>query len=519
MSARICGLFCLGLSWFVGQSAGGQVHYPAAPGAIVATESGKLQGADPAPGVRAYLGVRYAKPPIGPLRWQPPQPIEAENETIPALQHGSPCPQQRFGWNNTSADHGTEDCLFLNIWAPASGSGYPVMVYIHGGSNVAGSAAEELSSGLALVPRGVVLVTLDYRLGIFGFLRSPELDAESSHHASGNYGLLDQIAALGWVQRNIGAFGGDPKRVMLFGQSAGSVDTGLLMTSPLARGLFSRALEESGQVLGLMPTASRDESEMAWAPVVQALGADLASMRLATTEEVLKADANAPKPPPLRFWGHRGASVDGWVLPTLPATVFAEGREAPIPLVIGSNVQEIVPSNQSLEATKKAIEDTVAPDLAAKLEAVYARPGADPLLGDTGDRWQTDRDFRCPVRQVATWHAAHGFPTYVYQFDRPSVGKTAALHSSELAFVFGYFPSHRESTDDDAVSAQLEGYWTSFASTGVPGGATLPGWPPFTAKTGTYLHFRADTATPSREANLGDGACALLPADTLPGSR
>jgi para-nitrobenzyl esterase len=493
--------------------------HPPAPAAVVQVESGRLQGSEPAPGVRAYLGVPYAQPPIGPLRWRPPQPVDAWTGIRPALQHGNPCPQQKFGWNNGSAEHGNEDCLFLNVWAPAAGGRHPVMVYIHGGSNVAGSAAEELSNGLTLVPRGVVLVTLDYRLGIFGFMRTPALDAESGHQASGDYGLMDQIAALRWVQKNIAGFGGDPGNVTVFGQSAGSVDTGLLMCSPLARGLFTRALEESGQVLGLMPTATREESEEAWAPVAKALGPNLAAMRAASTEEVLKADAGAPKPPPFRFWGHREASVDGWVLTELPAATFARGGEAPVPLVIGSNVQEIVPRDQPADVTKQSMGDQLGAADVAKLEAIYANPGADPLLGNMGARWQTDRDFRCAVRQVAAWHAAHGFPTYVYQFDRPVPGKQYAEHSSELMFVFHYFPAHTETAADDAVSNELQEYWATFARTGSPAGAAgLPDWPRFSSPAGSYLHFEATSTTPVVAHDLGGGACEVLAGDNLPGS-
>ena len=176
------------------------------------------------------------------------------------------------------------------------------MVYTHGGSNTAGSASEDLSNGLQLVLREVVLVTLDYRLGIFGFFRAPSLDAESGYGGSSNYGLLDQIAALRWVRDNIKAFGGDPADVTIFGQSAGAVDTGLLMASPLACGLLQRALEESGQVLGLMPIASQQQSEDTWATVTKALGSETKAMREASTADVLAAEHDAPKPPSENFW-------------------------------------------------------------------------------------------------------------------------------------------------------------------------------------------------------------------------
>jgi para-nitrobenzyl esterase len=489
------------------------------PGAVVTIDSGMLQGSEPAPGVRAFLGIPYAQPPVGGLRWQSPQPVERWTGTRAALEAGPPCPQQDAGWNKRDAARGAEDCLHLDVWAPATGGKYPVMVYVHGGSNVAGSAPGSAGAGVALVSHGVVLVAVDYRLGIFGFLRSPELDAESSRKTSGDYGLMDQIAALEWVKRNIAAFGGEPGNVMLFGQSAGSVDTGLLMASPRARGLFQRALEESGQVVGLMPTATKEESEQAWAPVVRELGETLATMRAAPLAAVMKADADAPKPPPEAFWGHRGASVDGWTLTELPAKTFAEGREASVPLVIGVNVQEIVSKGMSGSWVDHLMTANVGEENAKKLQEIYAAPGADPLLGDAGARYQTDRDFRCPVVQVATWHAGHGFPTYVYQFDRPDPGDAAAHHSSELMYVFGYLPASA-TAGDRAVSAMMQSYWTTFAKGGSPDGAgDAPVWPRYSAAKKDYLEFPAVGTEVKVGDDLGGEACRVLRGDVLPGAR
>ncbi len=495
----------------------GQVHYEPSLTARVSTNEGSLQGAEPAPGVHAYLGIPYARPPVGLLRWQPPQAYPAWKDLRSAVSHGSPCAQQKFGWNDSSADHGTEDCLFLNVWAPATGSKHAVMVYIHGGSNVAGSAAEELSNGLTLVPKGIVLVTLDYRLGIFGFFRSPALDTESPRHTSGNYGLLDQIAALHWVKRNIASFGGDPSNVMLFGQSAGAVDTGLLMASPLARGLFSRALEESGQVAGLMPTATMEQSEDAWSSVASALGTHPSAMRSVSTAEVLAIEKSAPKPPPENFWGYGGASIDGWVLPALPATIFAQGKEAPVPLVIGSNVQEIVPHDQSADKTQHLMQSLVGNAAASDLEAVYSKAPANIPEGDMGARFQTDRDFRCPVRQVAAWHSANGFPTYVYQFDRSAASDAPAQHSSELRYVFGFPETAEHSLADLVVSQTIQTYWTRFAKEGSPQASELPEWSRFNAAKGNYLHFTASKEEPVLALNLGGRSCAILSGPALPG--
>lgn len=494
-----------------GAQTSGQTGGQASANTRVMLAEGPIEGREAAPGVRAYLGIPYVAAPVGELRWKPPVAVERWRVVRPMVTYGSPCVQHDSGWNTRSAEAGKEDCLYLNVWAAAEkGAGRrPVLVYLHGGSNVAGSASFDLSDGLRLVPKGVVLVTINYRLGIFGFLRTPALDAESGRGSSGDYGLMDQIAALEWVKRNIGRFGGDPGNVTIFGESAGSVDVGLLMTSPRARGLFAKAVEESGQVLGLMPTSTREQAEEAWAPVAKELGADLAAMRGRSAAEVLAADGRAPRPAKEQSWGYRGASLDGWVLTEMPSAVFAAGKEAPVPLMIGSNVQEIVPKNQAPEETKHLIEARLGEAQGGKLEAVYAEPGADPLLGDAGARWATDRDFRCPVRQVATWHAAHGSPTYVYQFDRPAPGKETAVHATELHFLFEAFSEHNDSAADDAVGDLMQRYWTAFAKTGDPNGADAVRWPLFKG-VGEYLHFGVSAVTPTIAKDLGGAACPVL---------
>lgn len=485
-----------------------QISYPPSPHAHVTVEQGSLEGSEPAPNVLAYLGIPYAKPPVGPLRWQPPQPADHWQGVRSATRHGSPCAQQDQGWNRGLPERGREDCLFLNVWTPANAHDLPVMVYIHGGGNVAGTASEDVSNGLKLVAHGVLLVTFDYRLGIFGFFHTPELEQESPHHAAGDYALLDQIAALQWVQRNIAQFGGDPAKVTIFGQSAGGVDTGLMMASPLGRGLFRAAVEESGQVLGLMPTATREESVNAWLPVARQLGPDLAAQRRATTAEVLAAEKQAPPPPVVQWWGWRGASVDGWVLPEEPWRIFAEGHEAPVPLVIGSNVQEIVPGNQPQDQLRHAMEQTVGREEAARLLGLYTLPSAE--LGNPSARWATDHDFRCAVRQVAAWHASHGFPTFVYQFDRPLPGNRIAFHTSELFYLFDFFPgAERPSAEDEQVSENVESYWTSFTRTGAPEG-TLH-WPRFSpAGSGPYLEFPVHGTTPVLLTGFGGEACRII---------
>lgn len=484
-----------------------QKEYPLAPAARVATPQGTLEGVQPAPGVRAWFGIPYAQPPLGELRWQPPQPAQPWQGTRIAAKRGKPCAQLDYGWNHRDALRGDEDCLYLNVWAPAGAHNLPVMFYIHGGSNLAGSGA---SNGLPLVRHGVVLVTVDYRLAIFGFLRTAELDNESPHHASGDYGLLDQIAALQWVHDNIARFGGDPEKVMIFGQSAGAVDTGLLLTSPLARGLFRAALEESGQVLGLMPTATRQESEIAWAPVAQSLGPNLAAQRHATTAQLLAALKAEPLPPPVTWWGDQGASVDGWVLPAMPWRVYEEGKEAAVPLILGSNVQEIVPTAETPEDLSHTIAETVGWQNAARLQSFY-RNTPSALLGPASARFATDHDFRCAVRQLAAWHAGHGFPTWVYQFDRPDPGEASAIHTSELFYLFRSFQGHATPTPEDMkIASDLDQYWTSFAASGKPSGPKP--WPQFSAaRLGPWLHVpKTGTRLEVGTKNLGGEACSLI---------
>ena len=474
----------------------------------IRVEGGTIEGAEPAAGVRAYLGVPFAKAPVGALRWRPPVPAAKWTGTRAATEYGAPCAQTDFGWNKVSAERGSEDCLYLNVWAPMKGERRPVMVYVHGGGNIAGSASYDLSKGTELAARGVVLVTVNYRVGVFGFLRTPELDAESGHGGSGNYGLEDQIAALEWVGRNIARFGGDPRNVTVFGQSAGAIDLGILMTSPRAQGLFARVLAESGTAIGVMPVATKGEAEGEWAPVARELGGDLTAMRARPAAEVLAIAAKTSK---IENWYKRAPSVDGWVVPEMPGEVFRAGREAPVPLLLGSNVREIVLEGQATGETERMIEAQLGPEAGKRLEAVYAKDGADPLLGNMATRWMTDWNLRCATVQIAQWHAGHGFPTYVYRFDRPMPGKETAVHGTELHYLFRAFADQKETVADDAVTNLLQGYWTAFARGGDPNaGAPAVRWPRFGGAGGEYLHIGVSSVTPEVRRDPGGEACGVM---------
>ncbi len=476
------------------------------PRARVTLAQGALEGIEPSPGIFAYFGIPFAQPPVGDLRWKPPQPPRAWQGTRIADHHGAPCPQLDEGWNHWDSQHWSEDCLHLDVWTPAGAHNLPVMFYIHGGSNLAGDG---FADGKPLVRHGVVFVSVNYRMDIFGWFRTPELDAESPRRASGDYGLLDQIAALQWVHDNIAKFGGDPSKVMIFGQSAGAVDTGLLLASPLARGLFRAALEESGQVLGLMPTSAQGESETAWAPVAKALGATLAAQRAMPAAQVMAIDAQAPKPASVNWWGYRGASVDGWVLPEMPWRVYQDGKEAPVALVLGTNVQEIVPEGETLNDLRHDMAEILGYKAAAQLETLYDKT-PDPLLGTPETRFETDHDFHCAVRLLAAWHASHGFPTWVYRFDRPDPGDASAIHTSELYYVFSFQHKVKPSPQDMEIAHAMHEYWTSFAKNAVPTGPAA--WPQYQAKQfGPWLKIpKTGTDIHADDTPFGGDACAIM---------
>ena len=438
-----------------------------AEGPVAQTEDGAVQGTAIGRGA-LFRGIPYAAPPLGSLRWKPPSPVVRWSEVRPAQQSGPPCLQPDLGWNAKDAAASREDCLTLDVRTPdfREGAKLPVMVWIHGGGNWAGAGSGFVTSPIVL--HGVVLVTMEYRLGVFGFLSHPALTAESPHHASGNYALLDQIAALRWVQANIARFGGDPANVTIAGQSAGAEDVGLLMLSPLTKGLFAKAVQESGTPgFGLPPrTLAENESLAAATP--------LDELRKMPGDKLLALQAKMHPPgidqdyllwvPPL---------VDGWVIPKQPI----ELAPAPVPLVIGSNRREF-----PLEGS---IEDNVAKAFgknARQMRGAYSKAEADDLAADIA--------YRCPAQAEVRRHSA---PAWLYEFNvGPNVG-----HNSELAFVFGQ-------------GSAMQNYWVNFIRTGNPNGIGLPDWPTFpSAKAGAYIEFT--DAGPVAKASPRVAICKLLP--------
>ena len=467
---------------------------------VIKTTAGDLKGKPRQGGGAEFLGIRYAEAPVGDLRWHEPVPMHPWTGVRDAVSFGVPCSQPDLGeWNRHDAQIGKEDCLFLNVIVPEwpVTKPLPVMFWIHGGANEGGTASSALYKDGTLVNHGVILVTVNYRLGIFGFLAHPELTAESAHHASGDYGLMDQVLALKWVRDNINRFGGDVNNITVFGQSAGSMDTSMLMTSPLAKGLFQKAIGESGAAFTapLLPLAA---AEHQGSSLAQQLGASAGSgqikfLRTISAEDLLTDLGKIPN------HARVGADVDGWVLPEQPAAVFASGNEAHIPLLYGTTTREFE-SDQSVDQLRATIL-LAAGSVGSKALAAYGLANGgqgtnDAKYGTAADQWSADMIFRCPATVQGAWHVAARNPTYEYEFNHAIPGQENAVHSADLPYVFGYFPksgniSGRFTDLDTKLSDLMDNYWTNFAKTGNPNGKGLPAWPQ-QGENGTYIQFQQD---------------------------
>lgn len=478
---------------------------------VVATTSGQIRGTVLTSGRAEFLGIPFAQPPVGELRWHAPVPAKPWSGVREAKKFGAPCAQNVDGdWNRHDAETSSEDCLYLNVMTPEwpVKKPLPVMFWIHGGGNTGGTASSELYKDGTLVEHGIVLVTANYRLGVFGFFAQPELTRESAHHSSGNYALLDQIAALEWTRDNIRKFGGDPNNVTVFGQSAGALDTGLLMASPLGRSLFQKAIEESGTVLLAQPP-TLSTAEQGGSKFAERLGAPASDqiryLRSLSTSDLLKAalvsehnQSRGPNPPPDY---HPWPNIDGWVFPRSPAAVFADGQESPIPLITGNNTREFDIPNppDQLRQWITAVYGDRAPKAFEVYGLANGRGGdPDPLYGSAAGQWSADVMFRCPATQIAAWRGAAHHPTYEYQFERAIPGQEAqgAVHSADLPYVFGFFPksgniSGAFSETDYKLADLIEKYWTNFARTGNPNASRLPTWHEYDGSE-AYVSFTED---------------------------
>ncbi len=467
----------------------------------------------PVSGVRSFKGIPFAQPPVGNLRWKEPQPVKDWTGVRNADQFGPRC-MQRTSPNGDywfRSDGVSEDCLYLNVWTPAKTAAerLPVLVYIFGGGFQNGDGSERRYDGASMASKGMVAVTVNYRLNIFGFFSHPELTKESPHHASGNYGLLDQVAALQWVQRNIAAFGGDPKRVTIAGESAGSISVSELMGSPLSKNLIAGAIGESGAAISTMPPRPLEETEQDGVKFAAAAGADsLAGLRALSAEEIQEAMAKGPR---LRFW----PNLDGYFLPKPLTEILAAGEQAKVPLLAGSNSQE--QAARSVLGTSEPTPENFA-NAVRKLYGDHAGELLKVLPASTPEEVLDSATFLASARFIAygTWKWTElqmktgTKPVYRYLYTRvrpkytpagsqPEPGSEApehpargAVHSAEIQYAMGNLPLDKRyawDSDDYKVSEVLQGYFVNFIKTGNPNGAGLPNWPAYNSET-NYQRMR-----------------------------
>jgi para-nitrobenzyl esterase len=462
----------------------------------VVLQDGVLAGSQFGPSHKyaVFLGIPYAAPPVGNLRWRPPQAPARWQGVRHATSYGPACPQlpspwlpEMLGRKQMLTD---EACLYLNVWTPNldGSSKVPVMVWIHGGGNVEGSQ-EWPPLGPTLAVHGVVVVTINYRLGVLGFLSHPALTAESPHHASGNYGLLDQMAALRWVQRNIDRFGGDPRRVTVFGASSGALDICDLMASPLAGGLFQRAIMQSGVCVdSLAPLLAGAEGDGARTAAERRLGSDqdtLAKLRAVPADELVREAADQKG---MDF----NPVVDGWVFHQQPALTFSQGRQAKVPVIVGSNADEVSifasPLVGGTSYRPKSVDEYrqwLLREFHTHADTVFAAYPArkDAEVQAAFRAMDTDYQFGFGASLLAREMAAAGQRAYLYTFTNVGAGQFAALgafHSEESMFLSKkYWTSWVNSPGDAQLSNTIVDYWIQFAKAGEPSAPGLPPWPAY----------------------------------------
>lgn len=481
--------------------------------ATVNTVSGKVSGAiDERTGVHSFKGIPFAAPPVGALRWQPPQPTPPWPGIRRAHRFGPRAMQLPvFGDMNFRSKGMSEDCLYLNVWTPdpSATARLPVLVYFYGGGFIAGDGSEPRYDGAQMARRGIVAVTVNYRLNIFGFFAHPELSAESPQHCSGNYGFLDQHAALRWVHDNIAAFGGDPARVTIAGESAGSMSVNAQMVSPLSKDLIAGAIGSSGGI-GVTPPIPLEEAEHRGLAFAQKVGArSLAELRAIPARKLLKATAGmAPHDFALTV-------VDGWFFPKPPLELLAAGEQARVPLMVGWNSEEmnyaallgeLTPTPENYASVIKALYGERAGEVlklypgetVEQVEQSATELAGDRFLVYSTWRWADEhRKAGCPVYR---YYYAHPRPPMVPELAGAVPGLAGgvirdadageqatamppakgAVHSADIEYAMGNLDTnlvYAWTAEDEQVSALMQGYYANFVKTGDPNGPGLPHWP------------------------------------------
>ena len=487
--------------------------------------NGELEGVNES-GIKTFKGVPFAAPPVGNLRWREPQPVVNWTGVRKADNFGPRAMQLPvFGDMNFRSNGMSEDCLYLNVWTPSKTGNekLPVLVYFYGGGFIAGDGSEPRYDGESLARRGIVTVTVNYRLGIFGFFVHPELTKESPHHASGNYGLLDQSAALVWVQKNIAAFGGDPKKVTIAGESAGSFSVSAQMASPLSRNIIAGAIGESGSLLGLNPTASLKDAEKSgtdFAAIVKANS--LTDLRAIPAEDLLKATSKAGRFP---------VCVDGYFFPKSPLEIYQSGEQAHVPLLVGWNSQEnsyqsiIGDSKPTVENYKKGVEKMYGDKSTQVLrvynastdeevEQVATALAGDRFIGYSTWKW-SDIQSKTGQRPVYRYLYARPRPQMRSEMGNATAGLAGgvirdtlstnvhkapiakgAVHSAEIEYALGNLPTNRVydwQPEDYAVSEIMQTFFANFIKTGNPNGLGVPEWKSIDNKSVHVMHIDVNT--------------------------
>ena len=510
----------------------------------VKVAAGMLEGAGPlSTGVREFKGIPFADPPVGSLRWREPQPVKPWSGVRQAAKFGARCMQLPiFGDMNFRSDGMGEDCLYLNVWTPAKSAGarLPVLVYFFGGGFMAGDGSEPRYEGASMAAKGIVAVTVNYRLGVFGFFAHPALTKESPHHASGNYALLDQSAALQWVKQNIASFGGDPRKITIAGESAGSISVNAQMASPLSRDLIAGAIGESGSMLGTLSAVPLSQAEEQGSKFAAAVNAgDLAALRAIPAQQLLETAGKQGMP---RF----GPTVDGYFFPESPFAIYNAGKQAHVPLLAGWNSEEQgARSVLGRDApTRENYEKAVArlyPNDAKAVLAEYAAATDDDVVQVATDL-ASDRFIAWSTWKWIDICAANGGkPVYRYYYSRPRPRMSAAMgnatpglaggvirnsgaapatpappargavHSAEIEYAMGNLDSNKVydwTPEDHKVSTVMQEYFANFIKTGNPNGTGLPAWP--AVKTGGPVQYLRIDVEPKVETEAHRGRYLLL---------
>jgi para-nitrobenzyl esterase len=479
----------------------------------IMTTDGMVEGtSETSSGIRSFKGIPFAAPPIGDLRWKPPQPVTRWEGVRKADQFGPRAMQLPiFGDMSFRSNGMSEDCLYLNVWTPATSdeARLPVLVYFYGGGNVAGDGSEPRYDGARLARKGIVVLTVNYRLNVFGFLAHPELTTESPQHASGNYGYLDQATALHWVRQNIAAFGGDPARITIAGESAGSISVSAQMVSPLAKDLIAGAIGSSGSLIATLPAIPLAEAEQNGSAFAASVGAtSLAALRALPAAQLLEATATVP-------FGQLAATIDDYFLPRPVKAIFAAGEQAHVPLLVGWNSEEmgyplILGAEAPTPENVARVFQTLYGDLADEAQRLYPAATAEEAIQSAIDL-AGDRFIGYSTWKWCDLHSRTGeAPVYRYLYThprppmRPEMGNAVAglaggvitgpeaeaqrlspargaVHAADIEYFMGNLGTNTVyawTPDDDTLSELMQEYYANFVKTGDPNNAGLPLWPP-----------------------------------------